>query len=756
MFMVSSGSGSSTPSSGGAGSLANFSPVDFVDPFIGSKDCRWDFFTPASTPFGLVKVAPQTSGFGGYAGGGNTTGYDYAHDSIIGFSNLHAHGLGGFLFMPTVGELQTTPGDNSATNGFRSKFRKETEKAKAGYYSVVLDKYNVKAEITATQRVGFHRYTFPETQHAHIIVDVGHLLGEAGLIGEQVKSASISVIDDHSISGSVSTKHPNATGPVTVYMKAEFSKPFSSFGMYRDSVTFDGLTKIQGLGSGFYATFSTQSNEPIEVKVAISFVSTDQADVNMHLEARGKTFDQALSETRSLWNQWLGRIEVLGGDDTSKVKFYTALWHVLLGRGVSEDADGKYLRASGDIGQIPVVNGVLAFHRYNADALWDSFSNLNQLWSLVYPDVMSSYVKFLLSAYEEYGWVPDGFVSNQVAPGMPTNHTTAFMVNAVLSGIQDFDTEEVYVALSKTQNNTNNRPAWVGNEVLVPYLKSGYAGYEYPAYGGTSQTLEYAYQDYCAGQLASKLGKTADAASFNQRSRNYANIFDPETRMFRPRSINGIFLPNFDPLNGYGFAEGNAWQYLWYVPQDIPGLIDHMGKGLFLDRLTETFRIAEHYGFGGYKGNVSGLSLRYNHGNETDLQASWLFNLADRPDLTQYYTTKISEVFYGTTPEHGYGGGQDEDEGMLGSWLVMAGMGLYDVQGGCSIDPQFQVSNPMFDQVVIHLNQKYYSGDRFVIRKSDANVRTIQTIQLNGYTVDRFSISRQSVTRGGQMVLLFR
>ena len=345
-------------------SLFAQSPVDYVDPFLGSVHSRWFFFTPACEPLGMVKLAPMTYGFGGYRGGGSVTGYDYNHNSIIGFCHVHEFQLGGILTMPTVGKLYTVPGDeNQSEKGFRSGFLKENEQAEAGYYSVYLDKYKVKVELTATTRIGFHRYTFPASDSAHILFDVGHLLGEAGGIRSRAKTdiigAGIKILDNQRLEGYSICKpdyqsYSKQLGhkSIRIYFAAEISKAAKTFGCYRDDIVNPGMKAEYGKGCGAYLSYETKANEIIEMKVAISYVSQEQAWINLKIEGENIGFDEVRENTHLAWNKTLSKIEVEGGSEEDKTKFYTALYHVMLGRGISSDANGKYISNRNDVKQI--------------------------------------------------------------------------------------------------------------------------------------------------------------------------------------------------------------------------------------------------------------------------------------------------------------------------------------------------------------------------------------------------------------------
>jgi predicted alpha-1,2-mannosidase len=687
-------------------------PVDYVNPFIGTKSGRWFFFTPAAMPFGLAKLAPDTYGYGGYVGGGEPSGYRYHDSSIIGFSHLHEFQLGGFLLMPTTGHLLTIPGEEGKA-GWRSHYSKATEVAEPGYYRVLLEKYDTKVELTATSRAGFHRYTFPATESARVIFDVGRPLGEAGAYQKHddfraaLRGACIERVDDKTLRAYVTIAPQYAEQAFTIYAFLRFNRPFQAYGAYRGESVFPGRDQITGFGSGYYVEFDASADQVVETQVGLSLVSVEQAKENLSTEVGELNFDEIRRLSRSAWNTMLGRVEIAGDlpeERDAKIKLYTALWHVLLGRGVSSDADGSYLDSSGHRRQIPVHRGQLEFERYNTDALWGSFWNLNQVWALLYPERMTSFSKFLLSVYKETGWLPDGFVGNQRAPGMLSNQTTPFLAAAYARTPDAFDKKTLWAAIKKNQTEWRERPRFTGKEVLAGYTRLGYAPCDDVGYGPTGHSLEYAFEDWCAAQVALQMKMPIEAKFMMKRSENWRNHWDFELNCFRPRKYSGSFYEPFDMNSGYSFAEGTARQYRWFVPHDLGTLVKLFGEAEFLSELQLTLSEAERTDFGPVTAsNTAGYSMGYNHGNQPDLHVAWLFHAVNRPELSQYFVHAICSRFYGLTPDHGYGLSQDEDQGQLGAWYVLAALGLFDVEGGVRRDGDFFIIPPLFKNVKLHL-----------------------------------------------------
>jgi predicted alpha-1,2-mannosidase len=748
-------------------------PVDYVNPLLGTVHCRWFFFTPAAVPFGLVKLAPQTYGYGGYPGGGQVTGYDYNHDSIIGFSHLHEFQIGGILLMPTVGPLRTTPGSlEKPDDGFRSRYRKLTQVAEAGYYSVLLDKYGVRAELTATTRVGFHRYTFPRSDQAHILIDVGHCQGEGrsyrgkrnglyvmGLVDMKecgpAKDSLVRKVSDTEIEGSVTFEQRFTflspflfpPQPVSAHFVAVFSKPFRACGVFRDEQASPAQATIAGPGAGMYVDYTTAQNEAIEVKVGLSYVSIEQARLNLRAEAADLSFDAARAKARKAWNAELGRIEVEGGGEDDKIKFYTGLWHAQLGRGISNDEDGKYITFHDTVGQIPTENGVPQYVHYNSDGTWGGFTNLFQLWTLAYPGQASSFIKCHLDIYEASGWLPDGIACDKFCPGMLSNHLSPLVAAAFAKGIRDFDVAKAYDAVYKNETQYRDRPLKVGGADLEHFVKWGYVPVEKATrHAAVSHTLEFAYSSWCAAQMAEALGRTDDYAVLMKQAGAYQRLFDPATGFFRPRHEDSSFVEPFTPTASEGFEEGTAWHYLWDVPHDVQWLIDQLGVDRFNERLNRVFEESLPTRF---------VGPLYNQGNETDLHAVYLFNYSGRPWLSQKWVRQIMDVFYGVTPEMGYGSGQDEDQGEMGAWFVLAAMGLFDVQGGAGLHPTYQIGSPVFDRVILHLDPSYYPGGQFVIeaRNNSPQHPYIQAATLNGRQLVKPWFDHAELVKGGSLVL---
>ena len=741
--------------------------TQFVDPGIGTAHCRWFHYTPGALPFGMAKPAPSTNGSYGNAHGWDATGYDYRHTSIEGFANFHEFQVGGILFAPTTGQLQTTPGKlEKPEEGYRSLFDHKDETSTAGYYAVLLKKYNIKAELTATKRVAFHRYTFPATSEAHILFDIGNKLGESG----PVKDAQVRLLPDGSVEGWVTTLpvyvqkyQPGAE--VTMYFSAILDKKPTSFGTFKGTDVQAGERDSKGKGAGLYLTFSTRENEAITIKAGLSFTSIENARLNLKEEAADLSFDIVRSQAKKTWNDYLGRIDVEGNNKENKVKFYTGLYHALLGRGLASDVNGAYPKNNGAVGQIPLnKNGKPAFNHYNTDAVWGAYWNLTQLWTIAYPEYYADFIKSQLLVFQDAGWLGDGIAGSRFVSGVGTNFVGLVIASAYMAGIRDFDIALGYEAARKNELEWKDRPHGAGKADVDRFRRYGYVDHLDKGTGGgelwqfsASHTLEYAFSAYAVANWAKALGKKQDFEELNRLSKAWEQIYDPQLKLVRPKLANGQFIDKFDPSQPWrGFQEGNAWQYTYFVPHNPEALIQRIGRQTFNKRLDSAFTLAEKALFGG-GANIdafAGIAGIYNHGNQPNLHVAWLFNYSGRPSLTQKWVRSICDKFYGTGGIHGYGYGQDEDQGQLGAWFVMAAMGLFDVKGFTEPNAAMGLGSPLFDTIRIRLNPTYAHGTAFtIITKNGTAGDYIQSIRLNGQTLHRPFVPWQTIRNGGKLVL---
>ena len=741
-----------------------------MNPNIGTVHSRWFVYTPASVPFGMAKLGASTNGTYGNVQGWEAVGYEDTHTSIDGFPCFHEFQVGGLSLMPVNGEVKTTPARlENPQDGWRSTFDKSDEEAHPGYYSVLLKDYGIRAELTATKRVGFQRYTFPASESSHIIFNVGNREGESGNVRD-----SYAVCDGNVVSGYIVTepeyvKKYQAGATVCMYFYATLSKaPESVSGFqYYGSELKDG-NSIQGPGAVLVLNYKTSENEQIDVKLGLSYTSVENAKANYMAEAENLSFDNARRSAAADWSEQLSRIEVKGGSEDSRIKFYTGLYHCLLGRGLASDVNGAYPKNDGTVGQIELgKDGKPVHNHYNTDAIWGGYWNLTPLWALAYPEYYNDWCASQLLVYKDAGWLGDGIACSKYVSGVGTNMVSIALAGAYNSGIRDFDIETMYAAARKDNLEWRDRIEGAGKmdvrrfveDGYVPYVVDpGFVAYEKGATFSVSHTLEYSFSAYATAQLAKQLGHEEDYRQLMELSNGWAKVFDDDLKLVRPRVPGGEWIDNFDPYESWrGFQEGNAMQYTFFVPQNPDSLIARMGKDEFNERLDTIFTQARKTIFGGGKVAFafSGLSSPYNHGNQPSLHIPWLFNFSGKPYLTQKWTRLICDEFYGTDGEHGYGYGQDEDQGQLGSWYVLAAMGLFDVQGGACSEPTYQLGSPEFDEITVHLSKFNTKGGTFKIRAkgNSADAMYVQNATFNGKPLDRCWLYRDEVFNGGELVL---
>lgn len=744
--------------------------LQYVHPTLGTAHSRWFVFTPASMPFGMAKLGASTNGTYGNHDGWEAVGYEDGHTSIDGFPCLHEFQIGGIALMPITGKAPTLPGRmENPEEGWRSTFDKEYEQTHPGYYSVVLADYGVRAELTATPRVGYQRFTFPKSDNSHILLNIGNRMGESG----RVRDAQIKVTGKRTVEGYVITepeyvKKYQHGATVPMYFYAQFDHDLTDTDVALQGGQWQKGESIEGEGALMLLNFSTREGEQIVARIGLSYTSIDNARLNFRREARHKGFNAARKAAEKEWRRQLGRIKVEGGTDDSRIKFYTGLYHALLGRGLASDVNGAYPRNDGTVGQIPTgKHGRPIHNHYNTDAVWGAYWNLTTLWSLAYPEYYADWISSQLLVYKDAGWLGDGIACSRYVSGVGTNMVPIAMAGAYQSGIRNFDVETAYAASLKNELTSEGRIEGAGKMDVGAFVERGFSpydvqrSYEQNTVGsqfGASHTLEYSFSSYAVAQWAKALGKDDDYATLMALSKGWEKLFDDSLGLVHPRDIEGRFLDNFDPHESWrGFQEGNAIQYTFFVPQDPTGLVDRVGRDTFNERLDSIFTVARELEFGGGKTlyAFSGLQSPYNHGNQPSLHISWLFNFSGKPWLTQKWTHLICDEFYGTTGEHGYGYGQDEDQGQLGAWYVLGAMGIFDVQGGTPVRPTYQFGSPQFDRITIQLSKANSKGKRFVIEANDAgdDHYYVQKATLNGKDFNQSWIYRDELHQGGRLQL---
>ena len=711
-----------------AGTKKNY--VDLVNPFVDSHRSRWFFFSSACRPFGMVSLSPDADTEHSWG-----SGYLYDSKQIRCFSHVHNWQMSGVAVMPTVGEFKGHLG----MNAYQSAFTHDGEIAKPGYHKVKLTDYDITAELTSTMRVGFHCYTFPKSDASYILFDTGAFLAHGPTAYSEVWKVS-----DKEIAGwEMMERTGRRPKDTPVYFYAQLSKPMDKVVSWREGriESNSNPERISGKNAGMAVRFKTEKDEKVMLKVAISYVSVEQARKNMLTELSGWDFEQVKQSSFSEWNDWLGRIEVEGGSREQQIKLYTDLWHALLGRHVVSDADGHYMDMTSDfprIRQIPLgEDGKPLYNHHNFDAWWGSHWSLNILWSMAYPEVMDNFCNTMIDMYQNGGLIPRGPSGGNYTYVMIGDPAVSFFASAYNKGIRNYDAELAYEGLRKNAfvggirdhaGYEHSKTAYSGGMKYYEewgYVPDGRKDVEGMHTTGASMTLEYAYQDWCLAQMAKTMGKLQDYEFFMKRSKNYRNLWNPESGYMQPRGEDGNWLPYFDPLElteKGGFCESNSAIYSHYVPHDMAGLIElYGGADQYVKRLNANFEKSESYGF--FRSNKTKEGNWTDYGNQPGTGMAHLFSYAGAPWLTQKWVRKVKAAYCDVTPYGGYR--DDEDQGQMGALGVLMAIGLFEVDGGCAEKPFYEITSPLFDKVTIHLDNRYYSGKTFqIITKGNSTVPT--------------------------------
>ena len=742
-------------------SQSNQSPADLVNPYVDSKNSRWFFFNTATRPFGMVNLSPDTD-----TGGAWGSGYRYESDSIKGLSHVHAWQLSGLSVLP-VSEVSL-----EGKRNFASPFSHETEIVQPGYHQLTLDRYGIRVELTSTLRTGFHKYTFPKEAKQQVVIRLGGMLGPSDIIDGELTQVNKTTLTGHLINGPT-VRRPNDT---PIFFAIKLNRNIAEISGWSENGVTSTLSEIKGKDSGALLTFD-KSTEELLMKVGISYVSVEQAMLNLDTELAHWDFNRIRNESFAEWNSYLGRIKVEGATEKDRRRFYTDLFHALQGRRTISDVNGKYADLTSGTHltkQIPLDEaGKPKFRHFNSDSFWGAQWTINTLWHLVYPEITEEFVNSMLRYYQDGGLIPRGPSGGNYTYVMTGASSTPFIVSAYQKGIRGFDIELAYEGLKK-----NHRPGGIMEKAgyehktylgggFSYYLKNGYVPWPIPEgnFGyhqdGPSLTLEYAYQDWTLAQLAKALGDKAGEQEFLKRSENYKNTFDAETSWMRPRNVDGTWKTPFDPYEyNAGFNEANGSQGTWFVPHDLDGLAELMGgKEKAIERLNTSFVESEKLGFTSGTSHSQETHPEYrripiNYGNQPSIQTAFIFHKLGRPDLTQYWSRAIVRRIYSDlSPENGYNG--DEDQGLMGSLAVLMKIGLFQMNGGTEADPAYQIGSPIFDKITIALNPNYYSGKEFIIKTEGNSPSSVYVNSANwkNQTLRHLELSHSQITSGGELKL---
>ena len=702
--------------------LAQADYTRYVNPFIGT-DGHGHTFPGATMPFGMVQLSPDTRVQGWDACGG----YHYSDRTVLGFSHTHLSGTGvadygDILLMPTTGKVRLNPGEpHKPRSGYRSRFRHETERASPGFYGVVLDDYAIQAEVTATRRVGVHRYTFPASQHANVIIDLLHGLGP-----DRVLESTVSFPSRTEIAGFRRSK--GWALDQRLYFVAEFSKPFRSFGTALNEVIQPEQREARGANVKAFAQFAVDSGEQIIVKVALSSVSIDGARRNLEQEVPGWDFDAVKAKAEQAWNAELGKIEVAGGSEQQLTTFYTALYHSFIAPNTFNDVDGRY---RGMDGKIRKSDG---YEMHTVFSLWDTFRAEHPLLTIINQKRTLDVVKSFLAKYEESGVLPVWELAANETWCMIGYHAVPVIVDAYVKGIRGFDGDRSFEAMKHS--------AMLDHFGLRSYRENGYIPGDVEG-ESVSKTLEYAYDDWCIAQMAKALGKEKEYYEFIERSLAYKNVFDASTGFMRAK-INSTWVTPFDPSTVTAhYTEANAWQYSFFVPHDVDGLIGLSGgNDRLIQKLDALFGGASEL-TGRNQADITGLIGQYAQGNEPSHHVAYLYNYAAAPWKTQRTVRLILDSLFHARPDGLCG---NDDCGQMSAWYVMSAMGFYQVTPG---DPVYAIGSPLFKKVKVNLE----NGKQFIIRaeENSPSNRYIQSAKLNGLPYPKSYLTHQALMNGGEL-----
>lgn len=713
--------------------------TQYVNPFIGTAS-HGHTYPGAVLPFGMVQLSPDN----GTEGWDWCSGYNYTDSTIAGFSHLHMSGTGigdlyDVLIMPVTGELEfpkkykrkkafpwSPIGVKNEVMPYWSDFIHESEVASPGYYKVDLEKYKITAELTATKRVGFHRYTFPENEKASIVIDLGHSLNWDFPTETKIDIINDSLITGYRLSEGWAKKQ-------RVYFAIAFSKPFISQkiilkGEEIDSASFIG-EKLKAVLS-----FNLNEDEKILLKTGLSSASTEGALSAIYKEVPNWDFDKVRKSANDIWKQELNKIVVESDNEDAKINFYSALYHTSLAPSLYSDAEGNYKAPDS------TVQKAENFDRYTIFSLWDTYRAAHPLYTILQKDKVNDFINSMLSFYNEHGLLPVWPLWGNETGTMIGNHAIPIIVDAYKKGYTDFDVNLAYEAMKKSVMQDH-----LGLEF---YKKYGYIPVDKENYS-VSRTLEYAYDDWCVAQMAKDLGNTEDYEIFSKRAGYYQNIFDEETGFMRGKNAEGNWDSPFDPLfsdhHQHPYTEGNAWQYIWYVPHDVKGLIKLLGgKHNFVAKLDSLFEIKQELKGENASADITGLIGQYAHGNEPSHHIAYLYNYAGQPWKTQERINYIMKNMYKPSPDGLCG---NEDCGQMSAWYVFSALGFYPVNPANGI---YVIGTPAFEKTKILVDDNKYFE---ITAKNLSNENFyIQSAKLNGVEYNKTYITHKDIVNGGKLI----
>lgn len=694
--------------------------TQFVNPFIGT-DFTGNTYPGAQVPFGMVQLSPDN----GLPGWDRIAGYFYPDSTIAGFSHTHLSGTGaGDLY--DISFMPVTLPYNEAEQplGIHSKFSHEKESAYAGYYQVFLQDYKINVELTATERCGIQRYTFPKAESA-IFLNL-----KKAMNWDETKDSYIEQVDSVTLKG---YRYSNGWARnQKIYFYTKFSRPFDSLQLDKSPIIKDG--KENGHGYIARINYNTSENEQIVIRTAISGVSMEGAERNFMAEAQESDFDSYLCKAKKMWNDALGKIEVENSDMDETVTFYTALYHSMLAPTIYGDVDGSYY------GPDKKIHKADGWTNYSTFSLWDTYRAAHPLFTIIQPERVNDMVKSLIAFSEQNGRLPVWNMFGSETDMMIGYHSVPVIVDAYLKGIGDFDAESALKECVKTANLDDYRQIGL-------YKNMGYIPYDvvdkYNSENWSlSKTLEYAFDDYCIALMAEKMGKEDLADNFYKRASNYRNVFNKSSSFMQPKDSKGNFIAGFKPEEYTPhITESNGWQYLWSVQHDVDGLIELIGgKKRFEEKLDSMFTLIP-------KENEqlpifsTGMIGQYAHGNEPSHHVAYLYNYTDSPWKTQKYVSEIMHELYKNSPDGLCG---NEDCGQMSAWYVMSAMGIYPVN---PVSGEYQIGTPMFPEMQI----RFAENKVFKILAKNVSRENcyVKSVKLNGVALEKPFINHKDIMKGG-------
>ncbi len=716
--------------------------TNYVNTFIGTGG-HGHTFPGATTPNGMVQLSPDTRTLGWDACGG----YHYTDSSIIGFSHTHLSGtgisdLGDFLFMPISGTPNLNPGTTeNPDSGYRSRFSHDEEKAEPGYYSVKLMDYNIQAELTATARAGFHRYTFNEPEQKSVIIDLTH-----GIYPDRNPQHEFRIISNTEIEGFKGSG--GWAVDQQIWFHAKFNKPFTCV-FYDNGKEVSSSDSIQSKNLKAILTFDLKDGKEILAKVGISSVDYKGAKNNLETEIPAWDFDEIKNSAHLTWEKELNKINVEGGNEDEKTIFYTALYHTLISPYLFSDVDGRYR------GMDKKIYNSKDKNIYTVFSLWDTFRAFHPLLTITDPDLNNDFILSLINKYDQGGILPMWELNGNYTGTMIGSHSISVIVDAYMKGIRNFDVEKAYNAMVKSMAYETTGILFPSKSVkgnLMPMAKYynetiGYIPSDLEN-ASVSKALEYAYNDWCIAQMAKELGKKDDYDRFLIRAKKYTEYFDANTGFMRGKNQDGTWREPFDPrFSNHGkddYIEGNAFQWTWFVPHDVEGLIDLMGgKHQFIANLDTLFSTSSELTGDDVSSDITGLIGQYAHGNEPSHHITHLYNYVGQSWKTQKLTNKIMSDLYFNNP-NGLAG--NEDCGQMSAWYVLNAMGFYSF---CPGDPSYSIGRPIFDKVEINLP----NGNRFTVIANNNNAKNlyVQSVKLNGEIMKKAHFGHTEILTGGTL-----